>query len=57
MRGLDICKEVWDSIGIPGYVSLACGYSKGKGQKGAWEDSIFHYPHDKDKIEEWFERK
>ena len=57
MRGLDICKEVWDSIGIPGYVSLACGYSKGKGQKGAWEDSIFHYPHDKDKIEEWFECK
>ena len=57
MTGLEICEKVWESSGLTGYVGLACGGSKGKGQKGSWEEVVFKFPDEKQKIQEWFDQK
>lgn len=56
MKGITICEEVWDFTGCNGYISLACGGSKGKGQKGSWQEFVFHYPDQKTDIENWFKK-
>lgn len=42
---------------MKGYVGLACGYSKAKGQRATWEDVIFKYPEEKAKINDWVNLK